>query len=90
MIPLIIATLAIFGIWESVLSVVPWTIPPWLQPLLVGTAAVLWCWPDWRTGLAVLGAVGLLHVYMRSIGGVVSTPQQVAVRRPTSRMPDLP
>lgn len=90
MLELVIASLAVFWAWEAVLVVVPWTIPPWLQPLLVLAGAVAFCWPDWRVAMAAAGAVGLLHVAVR---GAVSAPQAQAIRLRSgvgSRVPDLP
>ena len=90
MLDLLIASLAVFWAWEAALVVVPWTIPPWLQPLLVLGASAAFSWPDWRVAMAASGAVGLLHVAVR---GTVSTVPTQAVRlRPGvgSRIPDLP
>lgn len=85
---LLLAILAVFFIWETVLSVVPWTIPYWLQPVLVYGAALAYVWSDWRLALAVAGAVGLLHVL--AIGKNVG--QVTAIRRPgrSPRIPYLP
>lgn len=88
---LILLTLAVFGVWEFALVVVPWTIPPWLQPLLVYAGALALAWPDWRTALAVVGGVGLAHVWVRNLGHTPVVPPQQVVRRPrNNRMPDLP
>lgn len=89
MLPLLIATLAVFGIWEFLLVVVPWTIPPWLQPILVYAAALAFCWPDWRLALAVMGGVGICHVLVRNVGGTAMPAPSQVVQRP-SRLPKLP
>jgi hydrogenase/urease accessory protein HupE len=86
---LLVASLAIFAVWEFVLVAVPWTIPAWLQPVLVFGAALAFCWPDWRIALAVAGAVGLLHVLVRGVTDSRSAAQQTTVRLPR-RVPDLP
>lgn len=89
---LIIAALAIFWAWETVLAVCPWTIPAWLQPLLVLAGATAFCWPDWRVAMAAAGAVGLLHFMVREVGQP-SLPPAAAVRlRPGigNRVPNLP
>ena len=83
---LILASLAVFFVWEFVLSAYPWSIWPWLQPLLVLGGALGFCWPDWRLALAVAGAVYLLHVAVRR---ATDSPEPQVVRRPT-RIPTLP
>ena len=87
---LLLSCLAVFFAWEFVLVAVPWTIPPWLQPVLVYGAALAYVWPDWRFALAVGGGVGVLHVLTRSQAGGGRSPQ--VVRRPgrQPRVPDLP
>lgn len=91
MVTLLIAALAVFWAWETLLVVLPWTIPPWLQPFVVLAGAVLFCWPDWRVAGATAGAVGLLHVAVR---GVIEPPvpaQAVRVRPGVGqRVPNLP
>ena len=90
---LIIAVLAIFFVWETVLSVVPWNVPPWLQPVLVYGAALAFCWPDWRLAMAVSGGVALLHVFLtRERPNVVRPKPVTELQRPTRtpRVPDLP
>jgi hypothetical protein len=86
---LLIAVLAVFFIWGTVLSVVPWAIPGWLQPLLVYGAALLFVWPLWHFALAVAGGVGLLHV-LSGLSSGSSKPQMI--RRPGRgpRIPRLP
>jgi hypothetical protein len=87
---LLLSTLAIFFVWETVLSVVPWTIPAWLQPVLVYGATLAYVWPDWRLALAVAGAVALLHILTVSRGAASGTPQVLRRPRGTSRLPNLP
>lgn len=91
MVTLLLGALAVFFVWESLYAAVPWTIPAWLQPVVVYGAALAFCWPDWRIALAVAGAVGLLHVLTRIGGGGASGAPQV-VRRPgrAPRVPNLP
>ena len=90
MLELLILTLAVFGVWEAILSIVPWTIPPWLQPFIVTGIALGSTWPDLdpRLALAVMGAVGLLHVAVRAQSGAAE-PQVVRTRR-EARIPTLP
>ena len=59
---LILASLATFGIWESVNSVSPWSIPSWLHPVAVYGIALFFTRPDWELAFAVVGAVAILHV----------------------------
>lgn len=91
MLALLVAALAVFWAWETLLVLSPWTIPSWLQPFVVLVAALVFCWPDWRVAGAAAGAVGLLHVAVR---GVIEPPvpaQAVRVRPGVgSRVPDLP
>jgi hypothetical protein len=89
---LILATLAVFFIWETVMSVAPWTIPHWLQPVLVYGAALAYTWPDWRLALAVAGAVGLLHVLIVDRRVTTSRGPVQQVQRPgrAPRIPTLP
>lgn len=88
---LLLAVLAIFFVWETALSVAPWTIPAWLQPVLVYGAALAYAWPDWRFALAVAGAVALLHIVAVSRGGPSGGAPQM-VQRPgrAPRVPNLP
>lgn len=86
---IIIAVLAIFFVWETVLSVLPWTVPAWLQPLLVYAAALAYCWPHWRLALAVSGGVALLHVLVRDHGPARSKPI-TELQRARTRVPTLP
>lgn len=90
MIQLLTGALAVFFVWEALYTAVPWTIPPWLQPVLVYGAALSLSWPDWRIALAVSGAVGLLHVTTRLGGGTSGAPK--VMRRPgrAPRVPTLP
>lgn len=85
---LILAALAVFFVWESTLSISPWTIWPWLQPFLVYAASLAFCWPDWRTALAAAGAVGILHTVLRLESG--SATAAVTVQRPRRGVPPLP
>jgi len=87
---LIIASLAVFWAWETLLVVVPWTIPAWLQPFIVLAGALGFCWPDWRVAAAAAGAVGLLHVAVR--GSTTPVTAEAVRLRPGvgSRVPDLP
>lgn len=89
---LLLATLAIFFAWETVLSVVPWTIPPVIQPVLVYGAALAFSWPDWRFALSVAGAVALLHTVTVLRGGTGPQGPTQMVRRPgrAPRVPNLP
>lgn len=87
MLSLVMAALAVFFIWEFVLVAVPWTIPIVLQPVLVYAAALAYCWPDWRTALAVAGAVGVLHVLVTRPGATTGGTQ--GIRRPP-RQPSIP
>lgn len=86
---LLLLTLAVFGVWEAILALVPWTIPAWLQPFIVTGIALGATWPDLdpRLALAVMGAVGLLHVAVRAQTSAVE-PQ--IVRRRETRVPTLP
>lgn len=86
---LLLSTLAIFFVWETALSVVPWTIPAWLQPVLVYGATLAFVWPDWRLALAVSGAVALLHILVVNRD---SSPGPQVLRRPrgNTRLPNLP
>lgn len=87
---LLIAILAVFGIWEFLLVAIPWTLPPWLQSVVVYGISLAFCWPDWRLAAAVCGGVGLCHVFLRSLGSN-DPPQQVVVRRQRgSNVPPLP
>lgn len=91
MLTLLIASLAVFWAWETVLVLVPWTIPPWLQPFIVLAASLAFCWPDWRVAGAAAGAVGLLHVAVRGVIEPVAPAQAVRVRPGVGqRVPDLP
>jgi hypothetical protein len=87
---LLLATLAIFFAWETALSVVPWTIPAWLQPVLVYGATLAFVWPDWRLAMSVAGAVALLHILV--VNRDASSSASPAIRRPRggSRLPELP
>ena len=80
----VILVLGVFGAYESVLTISPWTPPVWVHPLLIFGAGLLLGWPDWRAALACTGAVGLLHTL--ALGRAV-TPM-VLPRR--SRIPNLP
>lgn len=88
---LLLATLAIFFAWETVLSVVPWTIPQVIQPVLVYGAALAYSWPDWRFALSVAGAVALLHTLAVLRGGSSGGAPQM-IQRPgrAPRVPNLP
>jgi hypothetical protein len=85
------AALAVFFVWETVVSVAPWTIWPWLQPVLVYGAALAYAWPDWRLALATSGGVALLHLLSISRGGPSRGSAQM-VQRPgrAPRVPNLP
>lgn len=80
----VLLVLGVFGAYESVLTISPWTPPVWLHPLLIFGAGLALAWPDWRAALACTGAVGLLHTL--ALGREV-TPM-VLPRR--SRIPNLP
>jgi hypothetical protein len=85
MIPLIVASLAVFAVWEYLIMVLPVSIPAWLQPALVagfavGASAVP---PAVLRVLAVTGAVALCHA-------LVTKPTLHDVRRPLrGRVPRL-
>ena len=87
---ILVLTLAVFFVWEFVLEAVPWTIPPWLQPLLVFGAALGLSWPDWRTALAVGGGVALLHVWVRGRSEPDLPPTPVTRKTAKVSVPDLP
>lgn len=67
MIALILASLATFGIWESVNSVSPWSIPSWLHPAAVYGIALFFTWPDYRLAFAAMGVVAILHVVTTAV-----------------------
>lgn len=87
---LLLSTLAIFFVWETALSVVPWTIPAWLQPVLVYGATVAFVWPDWRLALSVAGAVALLHTLVVNRDSSATTPHVIRRPRGNSNLPNLP
>ena len=87
---LLLSTLAIFFVWETALSVVPWTIPAWLQPVLVYGATVAFVWPDWRLAMAVAGAVAIIHILVVNRDSSHGTPQVLRRPRGNSRLPNLP
>lgn len=89
---LVVTVLAVFFAWETALSVVPWTIPAWLQPVLVYGAALALAWPDWRLALAASGGVALLHILTVRERPAPIPKAVTELQRPTrtSRLPNLP
>lgn len=80
----ILLVLGVFGTYESLLTMLPWTPPVWSHPPLIYAMALSLAWPDWRAALACTGAVGLLHGL--ALGRDV--PPMVLPRR--TRIPNLP
>lgn len=80
----VILVLGVFGTYESLLTLLPWTPPTWTHPLLILAMGLSLAWPDWRVALACTGAVGLLHTL--ALGREV--PPMVLPRR--TRIPNLP
>jgi hypothetical protein len=88
----LLASLATFGIWESVNSVSPWTIPSWLHPVAVYGIALFFTYPDWRIAFAVMGSVAILHVVTTALIPAkteVQTPRSLAQPQRGS-LPPLP
>lgn len=63
----LLVSLATFGLWESINSVSPWTIPAWLHPAAVYGIALFFTYPDWRIAFSVMGSVAILHVVTTSL-----------------------
>jgi hypothetical protein len=80
----VLLVLGVFGTYESLLTMLPWTPPVWCHPPLIYVLALVLAWPDWRAALACTGAVGLLHTL--ALGREVAP--MVLPRR--SRIPNLP
>jgi len=75
---LILASLATFWAWETVLTVLPWEVPATLKPFLVPVlaAGALYS-PEWLLwAAAVSGAVGLLHTLVRRLQETPTTIQR--------------
>lgn len=84
---LLIAALAVFWGWETILSLSPWSIPPIIQPVIVFVAAFALVSPQWQMAAAVSGAVALLHSLVRTS----SAPEPQAIRLPLrNRVPRIP
>lgn len=91
------AALAVFAVWEYLMVLSPWRVPPVLQPLLVvglGYLALLLD-HDWLLPVAIAGAVAVLHRLVVSDPAPAATAIQLPRRsgRRTevgSRIPDLP
>lgn len=91
---LLLASLAVFFVWESAYSAIPWNIPAWLQPVLVYGVALCLLWPDWSVALSACGLVALLHVGVQRLVPTPPSPAssaQALTRRNTrAGVPSLP
>ena len=84
MLALILTTLGVFWLWEFAL-ILPFTLPSWLQPLVVLGLSVGLSWPDWRTGAAAAGLVGILHVVVNHL--LNAAPVVEPVRKKFPKLP---
>jgi hypothetical protein len=93
---LVLGALAVFAVWEYLLDISPWWVPPVLQPLLVGglgyLAAILPA--SIVLPVAIAGAVLILHTAARREPRQETTAIQLprSGRRTEigSRIPGLP
>jgi hypothetical protein len=89
---LLLIAFATFTAWEWLVVVLPFTLPAWLQPLVVvGLAYEAHRVPvPWLTAAAAAGVVALLHIPVR--GGSAAPALRLPRRHPATgrRVPDLP
>lgn len=84
----LLAAGAVFTVWEALRTVLPWRIPPVVQPLIVVGLAVgaLHVPALYTTPLSVAAVVAVLHALL----GVREPDQPMVIRRGRSNLPPLP
>ena len=86
---LLVGTLAVIWAWEALRVISPWSLPAWVQPLIVLAIAAAITWPDWRLSMAAAGAAGVVNALVRESGS--SGPEVVRLRAGIGqRIPALP
>lgn len=84
MLELLVAGLAVFFVWEFVVTLLPASLPPVVHPVLVAAVAygVVRLPDDLTLVGALAGLVGLLHAVVRRLG---AEPEPFQLRLPRSR-----
>lgn len=89
---LLVGTLAVTWAWEALRvldSMLPWSLPKFLWPLVVLGLALVVTWPGWLLAAGIAGGAGVIHALVLGRGSEEPVPVQIK-RGVGGRLPPLP